>query len=138
MARNRDEVVPNFFLIYMSETYNNRSVFKNRKTLRNNLTPQEIALWVYLKDSNLGFKFRRQNSVGPYILDFYCPSKKLAIEIDGSQHFEKSAEAYDEKRTQYLRSKGIQVVRFTNAEINTNMQGVLKKIQSVCSEPPRP
>ncbi len=120
----------------MSEIYNTRKVFKNRKSLRNNLTPQEIALWVYLKDSNLGFKFRRQYSVGSYILDFYCPSNKLAIEIDGSQHFENNAELYDQKRTGFLESKNIQVLRFTNAEINANIQGVLMRIQEILGTTP--
>ena len=114
-----------------NKIYNKGRLFSRRKNLRNNLTPQEITLWLYLKDSKLGFKFRRQHSIGSYILDFYCPTKKLAVEIDGSQHFEKDAKAYDEKRTEYLVSKGIQILRFTNAEINTNISGVLLKIKSV-------
>ncbi len=95
-------------------------------------------LWVELKNSKLGFKFRRQHSVGQYILDFYCPLKKLAIEIDGSQHFETEAEKYDQERTKYLKSIGLTVVRFTNTEINTNMHGVLLKIQQTLASPPRP
>ncbi len=75
-----------------------------------------------------GVRFRRQHSVGNYILDFYCPERKIAIEIDGSQHFENKALKYDAKRTLYLESLGILVLRFTNADINTNIKGVLMKI----------
>ncbi|WP_208643530.1 endonuclease domain-containing protein [Pedobacter miscanthi] len=74
-----------------------------RKELRNNLTPAEATMWKYLQNSKLdGRKFRRQHSVGNYILDFYCPSEKLAIEIDGSCHDDDSAQLYDQKRTDYL------------------------------------
>ncbi len=101
-----------------------------RKELRNQSTPQEILLWNKLKHSQLGFKFRRQHSIGSYILDFYCPSKKLAIEIDGSQHFEKESKEYDNIRTDYLHALDIQVLRFTNGEVNTNITGVLERIHA--------
>ena len=78
----------------------------------------------------MGIKFRRQHSIGGYIADFYCPLKKLVIEIDGSQHFEKEAEEYDKIRSDYFKGLDIKVLRFTNAEINTNMDGVVLKIQS--------
>ena len=75
----------------------NRPVLKNRrKELRNGATPAEIKLWSMLKHSNLGgYKFRRQQSVGSYILDFYCPSERLAIELDGDSHFTADAVEYD-------------------------------------------
>jgi very-short-patch-repair endonuclease len=107
-----------------------------RRSLRKQQTPQEVILWSRLRRKQLEYKFRRQHSVGLYILDFYCSSKKLAIEIDGSQHFETEAQDYDEKRTQYLNDKGIQVLRFTNADINTNIDGVLMKIMEVTSNLP--
>lgn len=109
------------------KTINNIKKFYNRrKDLRNNSTPQEILLWLQLKNSQLGFKFRRQHSVGGYIADFYCPIKKLVIEIDGSQHF--SNQEYDDTRSKYLKGLEIKVIRFTNAEINTNMNGVINSI----------
>ncbi len=112
------------------KTINNISkLYSRRKDLRNNLTPQEILLWVQLKNSGLGFKFRRQHSIGGYIADFYCPSKKLIIEIDGSQHYEKDALEYDENRTNFFEGMKIKVLRFSNAEINTNMGGVLQKVR---------
>ena len=71
-------------------------------------------------------KFRRQQGVGPFILDFYCPEHKLGIEIDGSSHDYKYE--YDEKRTEYLRSQGIRLLRFSNQQVFTSMQGVLAEI----------
>lgn len=72
--------------------------------MRNNATPQEIILWSRLKNSQIGFKFRRQHSVGNYILDFYCTEKRLAVEIDGFQHGEIIDATYDTARTNYLNS----------------------------------
>jgi very-short-patch-repair endonuclease len=98
-----------------------------RKLLRNNSTPQELKLWLYLKNKNLGYKFRRQQGIGNFIVDFCCPAKKLIIEIDGSQHIEN--EEYDEKRTLYLESLGYKVLRFWNNEINDNIESVVNKIK---------
>ena len=114
----------------MKYIHNINKLINRRKDLRNNATPQEILLWNKLKHSQLGAKFRRQHSIGGYIADFYCPSKKLVIEIDGSQHFEKEAKEYDDIRSAYFEGLDIKVLRFTNAEINTNMDGVLLKILS--------
>jgi len=110
----------------MKAVNNIKKLFYRRKELRNNSTPQEILLWLQLKNSQLGFKFRRQHSIGGYITDFYCPSKKLVVEIDGSQHFVNKE--YDDIRSKYLESLDIKVIRFTNTEINTNMSGVIDKI----------
>lgn len=111
------------------KTINNiKKLFYRRKELRNNSTPQEILLWLKLKNSQIGLKFRRQHSIGGYIVDFYCPSKKLVIEIDGSQHFVKDNQEYDKTRTEFFEGLSVIVLRFTNAEINTNIDGVLQKI----------
>jgi very-short-patch-repair endonuclease len=111
--------------------FNIKALFDRRKELRNSSTPQEILLWLNLKNSQLGAKFRRQHSIGGYIVDFYCPNKKLIIEIDGSQHFEDENREYDKIRTDYFEGLDIRVLRFTNKEINTNMSGVLQKIISI-------
>jgi very-short-patch-repair endonuclease len=110
--------------------HNKKIFIERRKDLRNNSTPQEIILWLQLKDSNLGYKFRRQHSIGPYIVDFYCPEKKLVIEIDGSQHGEVDAKEYDEERDAYLDSLGLTVLRFWNSEVNNHLPVVLQKIKS--------
>lgn len=106
---------------------NNRQDQKrNRKILRNRATPQEIILWSRLRLNQLGFKFRRQHSVGRYVIDFYCPEKKLAIEIDGSQHLDN--EKYDKKRAGYLRGLGVTALRFWDNDVNVNIEGVMMKI----------
>ena len=112
----------------------NHTVLKNRRVeLRKNQTPQEVLLWARLRGTQLGFKFKRQHSVGPYILDFYCPDKKLAVELDGSQHLQNKE--YDKERTSYLLILGVETIRFWNNEVNTNMNGVIQKIISKLSSP---
>jgi len=98
-----------------------------RKSLRKSATPQEIILWSRLRNNQLGYKFRRQHSVGKYIVDFYCSEKRLIIEIDGSQHIEEQKQ-YDEERSKYLESLNFKVLRFWDNEVNNNLEGVLLKI----------
>ncbi len=119
----------------MKTIHNIKKLLSRRKELRNNSTPQEILLWNELKHSKIGAKFRRQHSISGYIADFYCPERKLIIEIDGSQHFKKEAEEYDKIRTNYFGGLNIKVLRFSNAEINTNIEGVLLKIKSELNFP---
>ena len=113
----------------MRTVHNLAEVASKRKNLRNNLTPQEIMLWTRMKGKALGFKFRRQHSIGTYIVDFCCPSARLIIELDGSQHAEEKAEIYDETRTDYLRKLGYTILRFWNNEINANLESVLIHIE---------
>ena len=110
---------------------NNRPELKEfRKKLRNNLTPAEAALWTSLKARQLeGRKFRRQFSVENYILDFYCPAEKLAVELDGEGHFTEEGRKYDAERTAVLNSYGIQVIRFENKEVFENLEAVLEEIR---------
>ena len=118
----------------MTKIYNILILKDRRGLLRIKQTPQEVLLWSRLRREKLGFKFRRQHSIGGYIVDFYCPEKKLVVEADGSQHFENEAEEYDRNRTRYFEGLGIKVLRFTNAEINTNMNGVLLEITTELNE----
>lgn len=99
-----------------------------RKQLRKTATLQEIILWSRLRRKQAGYKFRRQHSIGRYIVDFYCPEKKLIIEIDGWQHREENNFGYDDARTEFLESLGYRVIRFWNDEINKNIDGVVLKI----------
>jgi very-short-patch-repair endonuclease len=100
-----------------------------RRVLRRSLTPAETRLWKYLQRSQLqGRKFRRQHSVGSYILDFYCPAEKLAVELDGAAHDHEAAFAMDERRSAWLLSAGIRVVRFENELVLKNLEGVLAEI----------
>jgi very-short-patch-repair endonuclease len=86
-----------------------------RTKLRKHLTPAEAAFWLLVKNSQLdGRKFRRQHSVGRYILDFYSPSERLAVELDGEVHFHEKAIEYDRERTVFMEQFGIKVLRFEN------------------------
>jgi very-short-patch-repair endonuclease len=120
----------------MTVVYNIFKLKDRRIDLRNKQTPQEILLWSRLRREQLGFKFRRQHSIGGCIADFYCPIKKLVIEIDGSQHFEKESKEYDDMRSNYFAGLDIKVLRFTNAEINTNINNVVENIINELNPPP--
>ncbi|MBU6159227.1 MAG: DUF559 domain-containing protein [Bacteroidetes bacterium] len=101
-----------------------------RKTLRNNLTPAEAKLWTLLKGKQLhGKKFRRQFSVANYILDFYCPEERLAIELDGQGHFEASQAEYDLERDLFLNHCGIKVLRFENKWVWDNPEGLIDEVR---------
>jgi very-short-patch-repair endonuclease len=115
----------------MKQQINNIKALKEtRKALRNNLTPAEAALWKFLQHSNLeGRKFRRQHSISYYILDFYCPAERLAVELDGAHHFTASGADYDEERTKFLNSQNIRVVRFENKMIFEQPETVLETIK---------
>ena len=102
---------------------------RNRSTeLRNNTTRQENHLWYdFLKKHRL--QFYRQRIIGNYIVDFYCPKAKLVIELDGSQHYEKEMAEYDSIRTEYLNSLGLQVIRFSNKDIDDSFEAVCQVIE---------
>lgn len=102
---------------------NNRKLTPNAKKLRKNMTPQESHLWYdFLK--SLSVTVNRQKVIGDYIVDFYIASAKIVIEIDGSQHYEEDGKEADEKRDKFFKSIGLNVIRFSNYEINTNFDGV--------------
>ncbi len=83
--------------------YNAKTKEDQRRELRKSLTRAEVILWKRLQGSQLdGKKFRRQASIGPYIVDFYCPESRLIVELDGTQHYEEEAVEYDRRRTEYL------------------------------------
>jgi len=89
-----------------------------RRKLRKNMTPAEVALWLMIKNKQLdGERFLRQYSIGHFVVDFYCPKYKLAVELDGEVHFTDEAEAYDKERTEFLNSVGVRVLRFENFEV---------------------
>ena len=113
----------------MRTIFNDKNKKELRRILRNGATPQEIILWARLRKSQAGAKFRRQGSIGYYVVDFYCPSKKLIIEIDGYQHKNNKQKAYDRERTNYLEQLGFKVLRFWNNDINKNISGVMMKIK---------
>ncbi len=110
--------------------HNVPSLKPRRQELRTVMTPAEIKLWQALKHRQVDdLKFRRQHSIGPFIVDFYCPSAKLVVELDGSVHDSETAWQRDEQRTAYLVSLGLSVVRFENREVMQNLKGVLAEIR---------
>jgi len=107
-----------------------------RRHLRAGQTPAEARLWKYLKSSQiLGRKFRRQHSTGRYVLDFYCPREKLAIELDGAAHDCDSARHHDRKRDRFLHDAGIRILRFENDDVMRNLEGVLSEIRKHLTSP---
>ena len=113
-----------------SQIHNQREYKERRLRLRRRLTAAEATLWNLLKNKQLdGRKFRRQHSVDEYVLDFYCPSENLAIELDGDHHFSDEGQKYDEKRSAYLNSLKIRVLRFENEEVFQSADAVLKEIR---------
>ena len=101
------------------------------RTLRKNITPQEQKLWNLLRNRQFyGAKFVRQYPIGPYIVDFACRRKKLVIELDGGQHNTDKNIEKDNKRTEFLISKGYTVIRFWNNEVDNNIEGVYLKLKS--------
>jgi very-short-patch-repair endonuclease len=101
------------------------------KQLRNNMTETEIRLWNQLKRGQLnGLKFLRQKPLGRYIVDFYCPSNKIVIEIDGAEHLEALKVINDAERDDYLQEKlKLKVLRFNSSDVYNNIDGVITKIK---------
>ncbi len=96
--------------------------------LRTEMTPPEQKLWLALRHDQLGLRCRRQHAIGPYIADFYFPSIKLAVELDGETHVSDEQKSYDEARTKYFESNGIRTLRFWNNEVLTNIEGVVETL----------
>ena len=112
------------------DIYNLPSKLTHRKELRNHPTKVEGVLWKSLKERKLaGKKFRRQFSVGPYIVDFFCPECRLAIELDGAAHFSIVGGERDARKLAYLESCGIRVLHFENKLIYTSLEWVLEVIK---------
>ena len=104
----------------------NAALKHNAQELRKNQTKEESLLWnMFLK--RYPMRFRRQYIIGNYIVDFYCHGAKLAVELDGSQHYEATEQKKDSVRTAYLESQGVHVLRFSNLD-------VLRRFEDVCAE----
>jgi len=101
------------------------------KSMRSTPAIAEAILWECLRNRKPGgFKFRRQHPMKDYVADFYCPDKKLVVELDGSIHREKEQVEYDKERTEEFEKMGIRVIRFTNFMIKNNVEKVLQEILS--------
>jgi very-short-patch-repair endonuclease len=119
---------------------------KRARNLRRNLTLPEVILWNCLRGGRLnGLKFRRQHPIGPYILDFFCAGRRLAVEVDGDAHSEPAQVAHDRERDLWLGRNGVTVLRFAARDVlkDDSLTGVLEAIAdaaapSTASGPPPP
>ena len=114
----------------MKQLINHPNKKEHRRQLRNNLTPAEATLWMVLKNKQLaGRRFKRQVSIGHYIVDFYCPREKLIIELDGESHFTEDGYEHDLRRDKYLNSLGLKVMRFENEIVFHRYEEVSEEIR---------
>jgi len=123
----------------MTESHNDNlhkgaigKLFEYGRDLRQTSTEAEQILWQHLRNRKLnGLKFRRQHPLDKFIADFYCHEKKLVIELDGSIHNEKEIKDYDAVRTYELKEWGINIIRFRNEEVQSNIKDVIEKIVKI-------
>jgi very-short-patch-repair endonuclease len=113
-------------------------IFRNAHMLRVGMTEAEKKLWEYLRQKPLGFKFRRQHPLAFYILDFYCHKMKLSIELDGEYHHSEEQKEKDAERTEYINSLGIREIRYPNSIVMNNLDLVIKELESLIKEGPKP
>ncbi len=111
------------------EVLNRKETRELRKALRQKQTEAERVLWSKLRNKQVnGLKFFRQYGIGRYITDFYCPKIRMAVEVDGGQHYADQTMAYDASREEVFASLGIRTVRFSNIEVLSELDGVVEKI----------
>lgn len=114
----------------VNQYYNTKELKETRKFLRSNSTAAEAVLWRSIKNRQLdGRLFRRQFSVGDYVLDFFCPSEKLCVELDGAPHFSEQGFLHDKQRDEFLNSLGIKVIRIENKHVFKLHEQVLEYIK---------
>lgn len=117
-------------MLKRQQIHTRKELKEYRKFLRENMTLAEAFLWNFLKAKKLeGKRFTRQHSIGNYIVDFYCASEKLIVELDGQVHLNSTIEEKDFKRTRYLESLGFNVIRFENKMVFDFLPTVLKEIK---------
>jgi very-short-patch-repair endonuclease len=104
------------------------------RKLRRGYTEVEMRVWQKLRNRQLGVDFRRQHPVGNFVLDFYAPALRLAIEFDGGQHSENATVVHDEMRSRWLVEHGVTMLRFWNSDVIQNLSGVLEAISSKITE----
>ena len=114
--------------------YQSREHLPLRRKLRRDSTFPERLLWSQLRGKLLGYRFRRQYSIRPYIVDFYCPYGRLVVEVDGEQHASPEMQLQDNLRDKYLNNIGLEVLRFSAREIKESTEGVCVEISRKCRE----
>ena len=101
--------------------------YTHARKMRNRMTPAENALWQRLRKQQLGVKFRRQHVIGPFVVDFACLSHRLVVELDGSVH--EVGWEYDARRSDYIRTRGFEVIRFENDAIADHLDLIVQVIE---------
>ncbi len=112
-------------------------MLKSARQLRASVTDPERTLWAMLRRNQIGLRFRRQHPIGGYVLDFYCPSARLCVEVDGPAHEEWEQIERDAVRDAWLVSQGVTVLRFTVSDVNERPAAVLARIKQA-APPPSP
>jgi very-short-patch-repair endonuclease len=123
------------YILAMTIIYNKIQLKARRRELRKRMTDAEVLLWSKIKSSQVDdLRFRRQVSIGAYVVDFYLPSVHLAVEVDGSIHDRPEIKEYDNARQEELESANITVLRFTNEDVMFNLNGVLEEISKTAAK----
>jgi very-short-patch-repair endonuclease len=116
-------------------SYRNKELVRRARELRNNMTKAEIILWSRLRSKKVnGHKFRRQQPLLDYIVDFYCDELKLIIEVDGEIHSFAERISYDSKRDKILKLNGFHIIRLSNLEVETELNSTIMKITTFITE----
>lgn len=118
----------------MTQIFNKQQQLIIRRKLRQEPIICERKLWNKLRNNQLGYKFRRQYGIGKYVVDFYCPKLKLAIEVDGATHSTDREIKKDIIRQKFIESLGVTVKRYYNSDIKENLSGVIYSIQETCEK----
>ena len=117
----------------MTKYYNKKKEQEKRRSLRTNMTYCEKIVWMHLRKRQLGYRFLRQYSVDSFVIDFYCPELKLAIELDGDVHEIPEQKKYDKARQKYLEAFGIKFIRIKNEEFLGNPNKAFNRIEEKIS-----
>ena len=112
-----------------ADILNYRALKDNAATNRKNMTPREMALWQQIRGKQLGVKFLRQYIIVDYIVDFFCPSKQLVIEVDGKYHYAEDNKEFDNIRDNYLTQQGYKVLRFVNEQVLCDTERTIEIIR---------
>ena len=118
----------------MTKIYNRRKLQIFRSELRCRMTKGEVVLWKFIKGDQLGYRFRRQYGIGNYIVDFYCPKLKLAVEVDGFTHSECEVFEKDKRKEKFITSIGIMLIRYNDDQILNHLDDVLTDIEVSCKD----
>ena len=119
---------------FMTKIYNRKKLQEFRSELRNRMTKSEVVFWKFVQNDQFGYRFRRQYGIGNYIIDFYCPKLKLAIEIDGITHADEKVLEKDLMKEGFLKSIGISLRRYSSDQILNDLNNVLMDLGVMCGK----